>query len=447
MKRVKTGFIITIIVIILISVSAFFYIQRLIDSGNWVDHTNETLRLIDRKKTLLYEAESSFRGYLLSNDPEYLDRYNQTGLEVVRAMSRLRKLTSSNINQQLRLDTIRELVQQKYGAMNALIEKNRNGITPGRKPEFDAQGKEIMQQIVGVASRMSAEEARLLTTRLDNFQNNSIYALIFFVAAFGTTLLALSVMFFRSLKEVQRSFALKAEYEKQSLELVKTKEIDQIKDVFMSMASHELKTPLTSAHAYVQLLEKISDDPTHLNYVGKVKTQIGRINSMIADMLDVAKLQTGKLQYDLKPISLQELVEECVHTVQHISPGYTITVTGSLENAIVEADKIRLEQVVENMLSNAIKYSPKAKDIAVMLSRSGAEAIVAVRDRGIGIPKEKQSRVFDRFYRVHEHAALFKGLGIGLYICNEIIKRHNGRMWVESEVGEGSTFFFALPVS
>jgi len=223
----------------------------------------------------------------------------------------------------------------------------------------------------------------------------------------------------------------------------------QKKDEFIGVASHELKTPLTSVKAYLQLLEKIEKDQPNLTYVQKAQENINKLQKLIFDLLDVSKIQAGQLQLEIKEFNISELIMESIHDAQLSTNKHTIIKEGGMSNAIIEADRNRIEQVVVNLLSNAIKYSPTGKQIIVTSKRADGEVVVSIKDFGVGIPKADQEKVFERFYRAGSGLFGVSGFGLGLYICHEIIKRHGGRIWVESEgeEGKGSTFYFSLPVS
>ena len=226
------------------------------------------------------------------------------------------------------------------------------------------------------------------------------------------------------------------------------KMLNEKKDEFIGIASHELKTPLTSIKAYVQLLERQlagMDNAAAKTYISKAQIYIDRLHHLISDLLDVSRIQAGKLQFNMTEFDFDEFVSESVENIQYITNKQIIL--NGYSGCRIKGDRQRLEQVCTNLLSNAIKYSPKADKVLITVSRDEHEVKVAVTDYGIGIPKENLGRVFDRFYRVDGIAHQFQGLGIGLYIAHEIIKRHKGRTWADSQEGAGSTFYFTLPVN
>lgn len=220
------------------------------------------------------------------------------------------------------------------------------------------------------------------------------------------------------------------------------------KDEFIGIASHELKTPLTSIKAYVQLLERnISGDDENARYVKRTGEQIEKLNILVSELLDISKIQTGKLQFNMAEINSKDILDECLQSTRHIYPTHNIIVDKA-DIAKIRGDRFRLEQVLNNFLSNAIKYSPGSKEIHLSVEKKAKEkqVVFSVKDFGIGIPSEKIPFIFQRFYRVDEYSNRFQGLGIGLYIASEIVKRHSGKTWVESQFGKGSTFYFSVPM-
>ncbi len=232
------------------------------------------------------------------------------------------------------------------------------------------------------------------------------------------------------------------------LDITKNKELDMRKDDFINMASHELKTPMTSLKLYVSILKKMQKDVLNVkigSIVSNIEHQAGRLEKLVADLLDVSRLQTGKLIFTRQKFDLNKLITETVDTVQSTTNKHEIIFRRS-RSVIVEADRFRIYQVISNLLTNAVKYSPKSKSISVNMKKSGNEIVVAVKDRGVGISRDEKSRIFEKLYQVKANKEkAFPGFGMGLFIAKEIVKRHKGRIWVESEPGKGSTFYFSLP--
>ena len=227
------------------------------------------------------------------------------------------------------------------------------------------------------------------------------------------------------------------------------KELEQRKDDFISMASHELRTPLTALKLQTQLLKrKWEKQGSHDSAAAleKMEEQVNTLTELVAAFLDVSKIQAGRLEYAQETVDLSELLRDLAEVMQQTSPTHTIQVHGAA-HALVAGDKNRLGQVFTNLVSNAIKYSPGADAVDIDVTLSDETVTVRVRDYGIGIPREHQGKIFDRFYRAHDSSTkAFPGLGMGLYISSEIIKRHGGTITVDAEVGKGSTLQVALPL-
>jgi PAS domain S-box-containing protein len=256
-------------------------------------------------------------------------------------------------------------------------------------------------------------------------------------------------IFISFISDISERKRTESELIKRTVDLERSRELERKKDEFLGVASHELKTPLTSAKAYVQLLERLLIEeqcsPAAAQYIIKANNYIDKLNRLISDLLDATKIQSGKLMFRLENISLDEFINECVENMQQVSAQHKLYLEART-GAIVRGDRQRLEQVIVNMLNNAIKYSPNSNRIDIKVEREGSRAKVSVRDYGIGIDELNLQKIFSRFYRVEKDSSKFQGLGLGLYISREIIERHNGEMWAESKPGEGSVFYFTLPL-
>lgn len=218
------------------------------------------------------------------------------------------------------------------------------------------------------------------------------------------------------------------------------------KDDFISIASHELRTPLTTLKGYLQLIEVQENLPHNLKmYVSKAQGSITKLQHLINDLLDVSKIKAGKLKFNTDIFDLGGLVNETVENCRNIYPSFKIK--KELEKDImIRGNEERLEQVLMNLIDNAVKYSADNKEIIIRMEKDDTSAIVSVTDFGIGMSPSDQTKIFDRFYRAHEDKLLVQGLGMGLYISSEIIKEHNGQLSVESTLNEGSVFSLSLPL-
>jgi two-component system CheB/CheR fusion protein len=225
------------------------------------------------------------------------------------------------------------------------------------------------------------------------------------------------------------------------------KEMDR-KDEFIGVASHELRTPLTSLKGYLQLItayKKEEVPPVVKQYIEKASVAINKLQHLINDLLDVSKIQAGRLEYAMGEVNLSDLMIQVIENSKHIYSLYEFE--SQLQPGIhINGNSERLEQVLMNFINNAVKYSMTDKKIILKTSVKNNLVRVSVTDFGIGLSAEQIDRIFERFYRVEDKKLMTGGLGMGLYICDEIINNHHGKIGVESELGKGATFYFELPL-
>lgn len=236
-----------------------------------------------------------------------------------------------------------------------------------------------------------------------------------------------------------------------SRDITVLKELEQQKDDFIGIASHELKTPVTSIKAYTQVLQhkfQKNNDYLAAEMLTKMDGQLNKLTNLITDLLDVTRIEQGKLQFRKELFSFNDLVSDVVEEIQRTSVKHIVKQTLD-HDIVINGDRDRIGQVITNFLTNAIKYSPKANEIKVSTKVIDDEKLIfSVQDYGLGLSENDRLKVFERFYRVGESGyETFPGLGLGLYISAGIIQRHDGEIWVESEKGVGSVFYFSLPLN
>ncbi len=232
------------------------------------------------------------------------------------------------------------------------------------------------------------------------------------------------------------------------LDITDRKKAEERKSDFIGIVSHELKTPLTSMGAYLQLLQMKAEkagDSYQAGALKKANNQVAKMSRMVHSFLTVSRIKDGKIHLQREPFDLSALAADIVEESKEIYPNHHIKLycLGAYQ---VYADRDKIGQVITNFISNAVKYAPESHVIDLRCFLSDGQPAVSVTDYGPGISPQHQQKVFDRYYRVEDtHSKTILGFGIGLYLCSEIIQRHEGRIWVESELGEGSVFSFSLP--
>lgn len=224
---------------------------------------------------------------------------------------------------------------------------------------------------------------------------------------------------------------------------------EQRKNDFVSMVSHELKTPLTSILSYIQIMlsrSSKSGDPFFFQALTRTEKQAKSMTKMINDFLNISRLEEAQVQLNIESFDLQLLIQETIQEIQLISHTHDIQFNHSGMMQIA-ADRSKLGQVLINLIGNAIKYSPVSTTITVGCERHGSQVKIYVRDQGIGIEEKDQKRLFERFYRIESQATKHTtGFGIGLYLVAEILRYHHTKIEMESTPGKGSTFYFFLPL-
>lgn len=225
----------------------------------------------------------------------------------------------------------------------------------------------------------------------------------------------------------------------------KVKTLSEKKDEFIALASHELKTPLTSIKGYLQLLDKKSEKNNKDSiFIERALNQVEKLDMLISDLLNISKIEAGKLEFNIEAFEMKALILDIIDMFSYSHKSHAIIFNNPEKTFGLKADRQRIEQVIINLISNAIKYSPKSDKIHIHLEETDKGVCVRVKDEGIGLDNTQIKNLFTKFYRAG-NVSNVSGLGLGLYLSKEIINRHNGEMKAISEPGMGSEFSFTLP--
>ncbi|MNK18773.1 Alkaline phosphatase synthesis sensor protein PhoR [compost metagenome] len=233
----------------------------------------------------------------------------------------------------------------------------------------------------------------------------------------------------------------------QEVEIRQEKLINEKKSEFISIASHEIKTPITVIKAYTQMLQKLKSkcDPKVIPILDKLDQQTTKLSTLVQQLMDVSQIENGSLVYSIKKLNFSEFLTDVVSMLSHVHSNYHIKLELS-DTYYVNGDRLRLEQVFTNLIGNAAKYSPIDTQITVSYQVIDHELIITVKDQGQGMNKDSLKSIFEKFYRNSEVEATHPGLGMGLYITSKIVVDHGGKIWAESQRNIGSIFYVSLPL-
>jgi signal transduction histidine kinase len=224
------------------------------------------------------------------------------------------------------------------------------------------------------------------------------------------------------------------------------KQVEREREDVIGFVAHELRNPLANLVLCNEIISEAIKE-NNLEEINDItqrsKNNVSRLNKMIAELYDATRINSGNLKLDISTFNFEEMINEAIDTVEVLQPSYNIIVKGE-GNIEVSGDRYRLIQVVTNYLSNGIKYSNGKTDVILTMYKDNKTITVSVKDEGLGISAKQLPYIFERFFRAEKTKNL-EGIGLGLYLCRQIIHAHNGRVWAESEEGKGSTFYFSIP--
>jgi len=495
-KQLAVSFIISVVLLSIPTAICYYSLVQLFNSSRWVTHTHQVIDQLERLIVQIRDAETGVRGYLLTGQKRMLDPYYHASAASSQTYNNIKSLTSDNPSQQHTLPGLKMHLQKRLVLLDSLkYNKDANKVL---LLGMITNGTLEMDRIRSVIGVMEQRERRLLVLRSKKEQLFMTFTSIS-VVVLGVIALAIIYWFFIRLRHsINKVLLLQNELRKKDASIndrlitverfankisegdydirLEDHEKDLLgsvagainrmatslgyafsalqqqirkKDEFISIASHELKTPLTSIKATMQMLGKhefTNENDRKLHpFIVRANKQVKRLSGIVDNLLDVGRLSQESVQLNKTHFLLYEAVMECTAEIFSVVKTHELEING-VKTVEVFADKFRIEQVIVNLVSNAIKYSPNANKVEVNIETEEEMVKVSVRDFGIGIPEEHIPYLFERYYRAHESSQSFAGIGLGLYISYEFIKRHSGYMGVISEMGSGSTFWFALPV-
>lgn len=461
--RTRRAYFLVLLVPFLLGILVLWFAEYYRSSIRWVTHTQEVLAQLDQLLLLITEAESSQRAFSLTGEEHYVVEFRSAAARVTLQISSTRVALKDNSTQQRRVDELAPAVTRRIEGLERLIVLRRiaqSSIIPNATP-IRREGALLMKSIRSLVSGLKHEEQRLLTIRL---KNQGIAELQLAVSFFVGLLINIALLYraykllvrygierdtaeaeIRSLNEDLEQRVQERTFELQNAN-EQLKKSNEDLSRFAHVASHDLQEPLRTVASYVGLFErryssKLEGDAAF--YLRMIVGGAKRMQSQVQDLLRYSRTDAQKLRYENFNLGalLEEVKDDLAMTIQEKSAEIRYD---ALPRML--ADRTKMLQVLENLITNALKFSKPGvpASIEVQASAEPTEWLVAVTDNGIGFEPEFGERIFIIFQRLHS-IGTYPGTGIGLAICKRIVEAHGGRIWATSQPGVGSTFSFTIP--
>jgi signal transduction histidine kinase len=432
-KTVLTGFVIVLALLGIVGVVSQRTIHSLIDDSQWVNHTHEVLELLQRISFQIAQAEASVRGFVITANSRFESQYllDRSGIDPL--LSELKLKTSDNPSEQAKLAQLDSVIRERFVVLDqGIATRKTGGLQAVLALSKNNRGLVLSAQIASIIGEMRDEENRLLQERNERERASSRRAFLVVLCAVMLAMIAVLASVFLAFRDLTRR-----------------REVDRLKSEFVSVVSHELRTPLTSIHGSLGLLSSGllgSDKGKRMLDIAVNNTD--RLIRLLNDILDIEKLESGAVQMNRTCCDAGDLIRRSAEVMKAMADQHKIAVHVSDLKANVDADCDRIVQCLTNLLSNAIKFSDPGSSVSISGSVVGDSVEFEVTDHGRGIPPDKRESIFERFHQVDASDSRRKGgTGLGLAITRSIVLQHGGRIWVHSESGKGSSFFFTVPLA
>lgn len=438
---------------------AYLTLQANEEANARVEHSYQVLSAADRLQQSLLDMETGYRGFLISGDNSFLQPYEQGRANVMTLFASLKSLTSADPAQKARWSDL----QQQTDIWQAQVIEPRIALRRELQPEIDSgtisaaeltlilsddPGKARFDQIRATYANLVTVERTVRQQRIDsaNAANERLRMVLLVGSAILLTLVGiLGYLLTRS------SRAWEQLYRNQEAARREAEAATRAREEFLSVAAHELRTPITSLWGSAQLGLRRLDrqgnlDPANVRQIlHVVDEQSVRLQRLVSQLLDVSRIVDGRLRLELVSVDVSALVEKILTSLRFAYPDRELRLQ-AMPSLDAVVDGSRIEQVLINLVGNAVKFSPVDSPIEVQVSRSGDDLRIAVRDHGAGVPPQDQERIFDQFAQA-ANAAGHGGLGLGLFICREIVTLHDGALTLENPTDGGARFVVVLPLN
>jgi signal transduction histidine kinase len=465
-RAISVAFAATIAVLLAALIGGLMNLRDVYTASEAVAHTNAAKDSLDALQLTLVDAETGQRGFIITNDEAYLEPYARAAARIDAEIATIRQRTADNPQQQADLDGLSRLARVKMSEIDEAMRLHRErGFAAAQAVTVTNVGKRTMDQIRATVARMEAREDALLAVRTASAARSYRTALLTEGLTSGLAVLAVCAVLLatrRLARERQSALETAArlrESEQQRSALLESERLARLeaeraandREEFLAIASHELRNPVNALQLSVFSIRK------HLEREGssraangladrveRVAAHVTRLAHMLENLLDASRIGAGALRFESEPLDLRELVEETLEQFREeltLAPAHVVAPPAPV---IGRWDRLRLGQVVANLVSNALKYG-EGRPIEIGLSANGPSARLDVRDYGIGISGEQQQHLFGRYARAVS-GRQYGGFGLGLWITRQIVQAMGGEISVVSSPGSGSTFSVVLPI-
>lgn len=496
-RKISRAFKLSVMAFLICSTISLVTLNRADNKEQWVQHTHLVIQRLEFLLSVLKDAETGARGYIITRQEHTLAPYMKAEATARMYLAQLKSLTKDNPAQQTSLAAFKNNIDNQFQILRLYINETRSGNKVGA--DQIEQGKQVMDQARRLTQQMENREYRLLELRNQAWRNTWAYIPV--LIGVLTILSIISTMYFcrNLLINYFEKVKFRRQLQKQSITMDNRIRIIQAvtaqvsggnyavriigqekdilgiladdinsmtaslqssfralhewmqkKDEFINITAHEFRTPLTSIKATLQFVGRFkfnTEDSAKISpFISRAENQVKRLTAILKDLLDVSKINAGNLPLKYSSFTINKVVQESIEEVK--ANNEKLRVEFINENDVtISADLSKIQQVLTNLISNAVKYSLPGSPVLLHVTTNNKVVRVEITDKGVGIPPEKLSHVFDRYFRVEETSQNYSGMGLGLYIAKGIVEQHGGEIGAESQLGEGSTFWFTIPLA
>jgi signal transduction histidine kinase len=443
-KLIATGFSFALCLTGLTSLISYHNATELIESAAQVERTHEVFSNLTDVTSILADAESGRRGYLLFKDLTELQRYQVAAKNINSKIDRLEQWSDTPIQQQ-QLTHLRDLIVQKFSLSEQSISLDRkNSAVKLAQARLLAENQKNRREIQQLVTQMQNDRERSLQQLVERSQLNTYYRIPIEVL---NTFLSFAIVF-GMFALVYRQMLKRYQAESHQETLAQAQELSELKLRFFSMVSHEFRTPLSIILGSAQLLSDDDRQWTHeqkSTNLERIQSSARSMNQLLTDILTLTRAEAGKLEFNA---NLMDVESFCINLIEDIKlcndPNRTIEFISHSYCARVRLDEKLLYSILSNLLINALKYSPQSSTVEFILTCEPNLNIFKIKDRGIGIPSEVQANLYEPFVRAN-NVDKIAGTGLGLAVVKKCVDLHQGEIFVESKLGEGTTFTIKIP--